>query len=100
MAAELVELQEMLQGVAAGIVDHPSDVSVTCSPVEVEGNGNGRRPVMVTLATNQGDTGNIIGRGGRVIQSIRTILEAWGGRHGVSVHLNYATEKSRKRRIA
>lgn len=62
------QLEELLLFLARELVDEPEKVSVT-------GEENGTR-VGLTLSVAQGDMGRIIGRQGRTIKAIRSVLKA------------------------
>jgi predicted RNA-binding protein YlqC (UPF0109 family) len=49
--------------------------------------------VLVELHTDAADVGQVIGRQGGVIGSIRGILSAYGGKHRIRVDLDYVTEQ-------
>ena len=64
---------------ASAITDHPEDVEV----VEEEDDGR----VFLVLRVNSEDKGKVIGRQGRVVQSIRSLLRVAGVKEGVQVNL-------------
>ena len=64
---------------AAAITDHPEDVEV----VEEEDDGR----VFLVLRVNSEDKGKVIGRQGRVVQSIRSLLRVAAVKEGVQVNL-------------
>jgi predicted RNA-binding protein YlqC (UPF0109 family) len=47
----------------------------------------------VELHTDASDVGQVIGRQGSVISSIRGLLSAYGGKHRIRVDLDYITEQ-------
>lgn len=61
-------MEELVETIVRSLVDHPDEVQV--EPVE----GDGGVTYEVTVAP--GDTGKVIGRGGRIIQSIRAVVKA------------------------
>ena len=61
-------LKEILVDIAAAIVDHPDDVTVT---EEQRG-----EDVVLTLSVHPDDMGMVIGRHGRIAKAIRTIVKA------------------------
>jgi len=65
--------------VASAITDHPEDVEV------VEEDDDGR--VFLVLRVNSEDKGKVIGRQGRVVQSIRSLLRVAAVKEGVQVNL-------------
>ena len=64
---------------ASAITDHPEDVDV----VEEEDDGR----VFLVLRVNSEDKGKVIGRQGRVVQSIRSLLRVAAVKEGVQVNL-------------
>ena len=64
---------------ASAITDHPEDVEV----VEEEDDGR----VFLVLRVNSEDKGKVIGRQGRVVQSIRSLLRVAAVKAGVQVNL-------------
>ena len=64
---------------ASAITDHPEDVEV----VEEEDDGR----VFLVLRVNSEDKGKVIGRQGRVVQSIRALLRVAAVKEGVQVNL-------------
>ena len=61
-------MEDLVDYIARSLVDHPDDVVVET----VEDAGG----VTYEITVAAGDTGKIIGRGGRIIQSIRTLVKA------------------------
>jgi predicted RNA-binding protein YlqC (UPF0109 family) len=72
----------VLEYLARAIVDDPESVVV-----EID---EGRRGLTLRLHVAPGDMGRIIGRRGRVAQSIRTVVRAAGAREGVDVLVDIA----------
>lgn len=70
-------MKELLLHIAKGLVDNPDAVKVT----EVEG----ERTTILELRVAQGDLGKVIGKQGRIIQSVRTILSAAAAKSGKRV---------------
>jgi predicted RNA-binding protein YlqC (UPF0109 family) len=68
----------LLDYVAPWLVDHPEDVRV----LEIEGEGN---VLILEVTLHPDDVGKIIGRGGRIIRSLRTLAKAAGQRDGRAV---------------
>lgn len=69
----------LLEYVTPWLVDHPEDVEIT----EVEGDREG--DVVIELAVHPDDMGKIIGRRGRIIQSLRILAKAAAQRSGGNV---------------
>ena len=71
-------LEEALEHLVRGIVDHPDDVQVDLR--------NLRRGKVLEVCVHPDDLGKVIGRGGRTARALRTVIAALGGR-GVRVDL-------------
>jgi len=71
-------LEEALDHLVRGIVDHPDDVRVDLRTQ--------RRGRVLEVRVNPEDLGKVIGRGGRTARALRTVMTALGGR-GVRVDL-------------
>ena len=71
-------LEEALEHLVRGIVDHPDDVRVDLRTQ--------RRGRVLEVRVNPEDLGKVIGRGGRTARALRTVMAALGGR-GVRVDL-------------
>jgi hypothetical protein len=65
-------LEDVLDHLIRGIVDHPEDVQVTAR--------QGRRGTTLRARVNPDDLGRVIGRGGRTATALRTVMTAVGGR--------------------
>ncbi len=66
-------LEEALEHLVKGIVDHPDDVSVRSR--------NLRRGRVLEVRVHPDDLGKVIGRGGRTARALRTVVGALGGRN-------------------
>ncbi len=64
-------MKELLESILKKIVKHPSDVAIA----EFEEDGN----VIFEIVVHSDDVGQIIGKDGRTIKSINTILNAAKG---------------------
>jgi len=71
-------LEDALDHLVRGIVDHPDDVSV-----DLRDRRQGR---VLEVRVHPDDLGKVIGRGGRTAKALRTVMTAIGGR-GVRVDL-------------
>jgi predicted RNA-binding protein YlqC (UPF0109 family) len=71
-------LEEALEHLVRGIVDHPDEVRVDLRTL--------RRGRVLEVRVNPEDLGKVIGRGGRTARALRTVMSALGGR-GVRVDL-------------
>ena len=69
-------LEEALEHLVKGIVDHPRDVTVDMV--------GGRRGKTLEVRVHPDDLGKVIGRGGRTATALRTVVGGIGGR-GVRV---------------
>ncbi len=67
----MLDLKEVLYGIARAIVDNPDEVTVT----SVEDDDS----VTLTLNVAEGDMGLVIGRHGRIAKAIRTVMKAAAG---------------------
>lgn len=71
----------VLEYLVQSVVDDPSAVAV-----EVE--HGGRRPAL-NVTVGDGDMGRVIGKRGRVAQSIRTVTRAAASRDGVEIDIEF-----------
>lgn len=71
------ELRELVWAVIAPLVDNPDALEVT---PELSG-----RDLLIEVRADAGDTGKVIGRQGRVIKSVRTLVRAAASRKHLSV---------------
>lgn len=60
-------MKKVLEYIISSIVDNPKDVVID----EEEDNGN----INFTITVNKEDMGKVIGKGGKVIRSIRNVLK-------------------------
>ena len=65
-------LEEALEHLVKGIVDHPEDVTVDLL--------SGRRGKTLEVRVHPDDLGKVIGRGGRTAKALRTVMTGVGGR--------------------
>jgi predicted RNA-binding protein YlqC (UPF0109 family) len=75
MANDTIELSELLEYLAEGLVDDPEQVSVERFD-EQDGT------IVLELAVGPDDYGKVIGRGGRTAQALRTIVKAAAAHEG------------------
>ena len=73
-------MKELIEYIAKSIVSHPDDVTVT----QLE-DDDGR--LILRLEVSPDDKGKIIGRGGRVIQSIRLLVRVAAVKQGIRANL-------------
>ncbi len=71
-------LEEALEHLVRGIVEHPDDVRVDDRRL--------RRGRVLEVRVHPDDMGKVIGRGGRTARALRTVVGALGGR-GIRVDL-------------
>ena len=72
-------MKELVEYIAKSLVEDPSQVQVT----EVTGSGS----LIIELRVAPEDMGRIIGKSGRVVNAIRTLLRASAARQGKRVTL-------------
>jgi uncharacterized protein len=77
-------MKELLEYIVKGLVDHPDDVVVH----EIE---NGNR-VTLELSVAGDDMGRVIGRRGRVINAIRSLVQVKASRLGKTVDVELLEE--------
>ena len=65
-------MEDLLAYIAKGLVDHPDEVSV--ESFEEDG------ALVFELRVADDDTGKVIGRSGRTVQAIRTVMRACGAK--------------------
>ncbi len=84
-------IEESLEHLVSGIVEHPEDVTVTVRSGRRSSRGEGGRTFQVRVHPD--DIGRVIGRGGRTATSIRTVVGAIAGGHPVRVDFLDADER-------
>jgi uncharacterized protein len=75
----LTVLEEALEHLVKGIVEHPDDVSVRDRTL--------RRGRVLEVRVHPDDLGKVIGRGGRTAKALRTVVNALG--RGRSVRIDF-----------
>ena len=60
-------MEKLVEYIVKSIVDHPDEVKVTSK--------NDKNAVIIDVKTNEDDIGKVIGKNGRIISSIRTIVK-------------------------
>jgi uncharacterized protein len=73
-------MKDLIEYIAKSLVDHPDDVQVRQS-------GGGSR-VRIELSVAKDDMGRVIGKGGKVANSIRTLLRVAAEREGKQATLD------------
>ena len=72
-------MKELVEFIAKSLVDFPDQVQV----VEI----NGRSGVILELSVADSDMGRVIGRGGRVVNAMRTVVGVLAAKEGRRVTL-------------
>ena len=70
----MTEMGEFVEYVAKSLVDYPDEVEVH----QIDG----EKTMIFELKVNKSDIGKIIGRGGRTIKAIRTLLVTTAAKNG------------------
>ena len=78
-------MQAFLEQVVKGLVDHPDAVNIT--QVEQE------RTTVYELRLDPSDVGRVIGRSGKTVNAIRTLLQAGSAKAGKFTRLDIIDEK-------
>ena len=78
-------MQTFLEQVVKGLVDHPEAVNIT--EVEQE------RTTVYELRLDPSDVGRVIGRSGKTVNAIRTLLQAGSAKAGKFTRLDVIDEK-------
>ena len=73
-------MKDLIEYIAKSLVEHPEDVQVRQS-------GGGSR-VRIELSVSKDDMGRVIGKGGKVANSIRTLLRVAAEREGKQATLD------------
>ena len=73
-------MKELIEYIAKSLVDHPEEVQVTES-------GGGSR-IRIELSVAKDDMGRVIGKSGKVANSIRALLKVAAERSGKQVTLD------------
>jgi predicted RNA-binding protein YlqC (UPF0109 family) len=68
-------MRDFIEYVAKNLVDYPDEVEVR----QIDG----EKTIIFELKVNKGDIGKIIGRGGRTIKAIRTLLVTTAAKNGL-----------------
>lgn len=79
-------MRQLVEQIARTLVDYPDDVKVT-ETQEID-------TIVLELRTHPDDTGRVIGRNGRTVRAIRTLLAAGGSKLGKRFTLNVLSEES------
>jgi predicted RNA-binding protein YlqC (UPF0109 family) len=82
-------MKAFIEYVVKALVDHPEQVEVS----EVDG----ERVVVFELRLNQTDIGKVIGKSGRTITAIRTLLTSAAAKHGKRAMLEIVEPEGSRR---
>ena len=82
-------MKAFVEYVVKALVDHPDEVTVT----EVDS----ERAVIFELRMNQTDIGKVIGKSGRTINAIRSLLTSAAAKHGKRVMVEIIEPAGRER---
>jgi uncharacterized protein len=80
-----MEAQTFLRSLVEALVDHKDQIEITEKHDELG--------ILVTLKVAPEDMGTIIGRGGKTIDSIRTVLRVFGSKSGARTNLRIIEEE-------
>jgi len=80
----VTEMKAFIEYVAKTLADHPDKVQIT----EVEGDDGTTR--VLELQCHEDDVGRIIGRNGRTIKALRTLLTTAAARNNIRAVLEIA----------
>ncbi|MFS0865130.1 KH domain-containing protein [Fredinandcohnia sp. 179-A 10B2 NHS] len=72
-------MKELIETIVKPLVDHPEEVTVS--------ENSDDRNITYFLTVNKEDMGKVIGKQGRVIKAIRTVVYAAGTGHNKRIHL-------------
>ncbi|MCH1623808.1 KH domain-containing protein [Ferdinandcohnia quinoae] len=72
-------MKELIKTIVQPLVDHPEDVVIDETSDD--------RNMTYLLTVNKEDMGKVIGKQGRVIKAIRTVVYAAGTGHNKRIHL-------------
>jgi len=72
-------MKDLVTFIVESLVDHPEEVQVS----EVRGRGS----TVIDLSVAAPDMGRVIGKGGRVIDSVRALLQVRAAKEGKRVEL-------------
>jgi uncharacterized protein len=71
----VTQMREFIEYVAKNLVDYPDEVEVR----QIDG----EKTTIFELKVNKSDIGKIIGRGGRTIKALRTLLVTTAAKNGL-----------------
>lgn len=74
-------MEELLIGIARGLVDNPDGVSVTVDEADAEG------VIVYHLHVSEDDIGRVIGKQGRIAKAIRTVMRSAANRRNEKIQV-------------
>lgn len=77
-------MQELVETLVKALVDHPESVVVRRKETPAS--------ILVEVKVHSEDVGKVIGRQGRVIKALRTVVRSCGVRDGVKVNLELSED--------
>ena len=77
-------MKEFVEYIIKNLVDQPDKVRIT--------EMGGTHTLIIELAVDQGDIGKVIGKKGKTINAIRTLLMSVASRNGIRVSLEIIEE--------
>ena len=80
-------MKEFVAYIVKNLVDHPDKVKIN----EI----GGTQTLIIELSVEKSDIGKIIGKKGKTINAIRTLLMSVASRNGIRVNLEILEENSR-----
>ena len=80
-------MKEFVEYIVKNLVDHPEKVNIK----EI----GGSQTLIVELSVEKSDIGKIIGKKGKTINAIRTLLMSVASRNGIRVNLEIIEDSSR-----
>lgn len=79
------DMKEFVEYIVKNLVDHPDQVQIN----EI----GGTHTLIIELAVEKSDIGKIIGKKGKTINAIRTLLMSVASRNGIRVNLEIIEEE-------
>ncbi len=73
------DFKELVEYIVTSLVDNPDQVTVSES--------NNRNTVVLEISVASSDMGRVIGKGGKVVNSIRTLVQVLAAKQGKRVSL-------------
>ena len=86
---EAVDALKTVLSVVKCIVNNPDDVEVSIE--------QHRYRLVAELFTHVDDVGQVVGRNGHIISSLRAFVAALSGKYGIKIDLDYITEQDKKK---